>query len=84
MPRLTLQIYPGSKGSQHFPRLQRESGIAFDQMILWDDCTYGDNCRDVASACPGVVAVRTPRGLNEELFDKALQAFSEGKAGVVG
>merc|ERR1719221_847453 len=59
------QIYPGSKGRQHFPALQRESGVPYSSMVFFDDCTYGDNCSDVARLCPGTLCVRTPSGLTE-------------------
>ena len=77
------QIYPGSKGRQHFPALHKESGVPFDSMLFWDDCTYGDNCGDVARQCAGATCVRTPRGLTEELFDLGLRAWADGKRGVV-
>ena len=76
------QIYPGSKGRQHFPALHKESQIPFDQMLFFDDCTYGDNCGDVARSCAGVSCVRTPRGLTEELFELGLAGWSAGKRGV--
>ena len=74
---------PGNKGRSHFPALQKESGIAYSEMIFWDDCTYGDNCRDVATNCAGVTCVRTPDGLTEALFQAGLDAFAAGKTGVV-
>eukprot|EP00747_Dinoflagellata_sp_TGD_P218020 gnl/TRDRNA2_/TRDRNA2_90335_c0_seq1.p1 gnl/TRDRNA2_/TRDRNA2_90335_c0~~gnl/TRDRNA2_/TRDRNA2_90335_c0_seq1.p1 ORF type:complete len:197 (+),score=29.65 gnl/TRDRNA2_/TRDRNA2_90335_c0_seq1:64-654(+) len=77
------QIYPGSKGRQHFPALLKDSGIPYDQMLFFDDCTYGDNCGDVARCCPGTTCVRTPDGLTEELFDAGLAAFASGKRGVL-
>ena len=77
------QIYPGSKGLQHFPALRRETGVPFDQMLFFDDCTYGDNCGDVARSCPGVACVRTPHGLTEALFDAGLAAFARGERGVL-
>jgi magnesium-dependent phosphatase 1 len=77
------QIYPGSKGRKHFPALHKESGVAFDAMLFFDDCTYGDNCADVASCCPGVTCVRTPQGLTTELFQTGLDAWASGKRGVV-
>merc|ERR1712150_19650 len=58
-------IYPGSKGRCHFPALQAETKVPYERMIFFDDCTYGDNCRDVATQCPGVACVRTPDGLTE-------------------
>ena len=77
------QIYPGSKGRQHFPALQKESKLAYDQMLFFDDCTYGDNCADVARACPGATCVRTPQGLTEELFEQGLAAWASGTRGVL-
>jgi len=77
------QVYPGRKGGQHFPALHKESGIPYDQMIFFDDCTYGDNCGDVARACSGVTCVRTPDGLTEALFQLGLEAWAAGKRGVV-
>ena len=78
------QIYPGSKGSQHFPKLRSATGVSFDEMIFWDDCTYGDNCGDVATKCAGTTCVRTPNGLTLELFEAGLAAFARGEKGVVG
>ena len=77
------QIYPGNKGRSHFPALQKATGLPYSEMIFWDDCTYGDNCRDVAASCPGVTCVRTPDGLTEALFEAGLDAFATGKTGVV-
>uniref|UniRef100_A0A7S0INU0 Uncharacterized protein n=1 Tax=Calcidiscus leptoporus TaxID=127549 RepID=A0A7S0INU0_9EUKA len=77
------QIYPGSKGRQHFPALQRESGVPYSSMIFFDDCTYGDNCGDVARLCTGALCVRTPDGLTEERFQAALDAFALGQVGVL-
>ena len=77
------QIFPGSKGGQHFPNLKAETGISYDQMLFFDDCTYGDNCANVASHCPGVTCVRTPHGLTEEDFKLGLEAFAAGKKGVI-
>lgn len=77
------QIYPGSKGSQHIPKLRGLTGVEFSEMIFWDDCTYSDNCADVANKCPGTICVRTPRGLTRELFEMGLNAFARGEHGVV-
>lgn len=52
-------------------------------MIFWDDCTYGDNCSDVATKCVGTTCVRTPNGLTLELFEAGLAAFVRGEKGVV-
>ena len=74
---------PGSKGRTHFPALQKETGIPYSEMVFWDDCTYGNNCQDVATNCAGVTCVRTPDGLTEALFQAGLDAFAAGKTGVV-
>lgn len=77
------EIYPGSKGRQHFPALREQSGVPYDQMLFFDDCTFGDNCGDVARCCQGTVCVRTPHGLTEELFEAGLRAYASGEAGVI-
>lgn len=77
------QVYPGSKGRAHFPKLASESGVAYGSMLFFDDCTYGDNCAEVARACTGVTCVRTPDGLTEALFDAGLAAYARGERGVV-
>lgn len=46
--------------------MHKASGIAYEDMLFFDDCIYGDNCRDVEWACPGVVTVKTPEGLTPE------------------
>ncbi|CAN0294980.1 unnamed protein product, partial [Discosporangium mesarthrocarpum] len=61
------EIYPSHKG-QHFNRLHELSGVPYNQMLFFDDCIWGDNCRDVERACPGVTTVKTPRGLTQELW----------------
>ena len=43
-----LQIYPSNK-VKHFRALQASTGVAFNDMLFFDDCTYGDNCGDVSS-----------------------------------
>jgi magnesium-dependent phosphatase 1 len=77
------QIYPGSKGSEHVPKLARQSNLSYDECLFFDDCTYGDNCADVASKCAGALCVRTPQGLTEELFERGLSAFARGIVGVM-
>merc|ERR1711920_446909 len=69
------EIYPSNKGRVHFPALQKASGVPYHEMLFFDDCTYSDNCGVVACCCPGVVCVRTPAGLTEDLFRHGLEAF---------
>ena len=58
------EIYPDNKG-KHFKSLRKTSGIAYKDMLFFDDCNWGDNCRDVEWACPGVVTTKTPEGLTK-------------------
>ena len=77
------QIYPGSKGRTHFPRLRQETGVPFSEMMFFDDCKYSDNCVEVARACPGVTCVRAPNGLTKEEFNLAIELYAKGKKGVL-
>lgn len=77
------EIYPASKGQNHFPALHKASGVPYDGMLFFDDCGYVDNCADVVLHCPGVACVRTPHGLTEAAFDAALAAFADGARGIL-
>ena len=77
------QIYPGSKGRSHFPKLLEQTGVPYPEMIFFDDCGWSDNCGEVARACPGVTCVRTPKGLTKEEFNLALEGYAKGKKGVL-
>lgn len=59
------EIYNDNKG-RHFKSLHKASGIAYNDMLFFDDCNWGDNCRDVEWACPGVVTTKTPNGLTPQ------------------
>ena len=41
------QVYPIHNKVKHFEALQAATGVPYDQMVFFDDCTYGDNCRQV-------------------------------------
>lgn len=71
------EIHPGNKG-EHFKRLQEDSRVAYHEMLFFDDCNWGDNCRDVEWACPGVVTVKTPAGLTPEKWN---EVSKQGEAG---
>jgi magnesium-dependent phosphatase 1 len=77
------QVYPGSKGFAHLPALHAQAGVPYEQILFFDDCTYSDNCAEVAARCPGVACVRTPDGLTEALFEAGLDAFARGERGVL-
>ncbi|CAM9152489.1 unnamed protein product [Ectocarpus sp. 4 AP-2014] len=72
------EIYPDNKGT-HFKSLQKASGIAYKDMLFFDDCNWGDNCRDVEWACPGVVTTKTPNGLTPEKWAEGLAKYAETK-----
>ncbi|CAM9637766.1 unnamed protein product [Chrysoparadoxa australica] len=72
-------IYPKRK-TKHFAQLQKESGIPYNQMLFFDDCTYGDNCGVVERGCPGVVTVRTPEGMTNENWRTGLAKFAAAQA----
>ena len=64
-----------------FPALKKATGVAYDAMLFFDDCNWGDHCAMVAQGCTekasgkGVVTVRTPRGLGEPEWRRGLEAF---------
>lgn len=70
------EIYPGNK-KKHFQRLRERSGVAFSDMIFFDD--YTENCGEVTQL--GVLCVHTPRGLTREHWAGGLRAFARLKRG---
>jgi magnesium-dependent phosphatase 1 len=47
--------------TSHFTQLQKESGVAFCNMLFFDDCGYSDHVGDINRQY-GVVGHRTPHG----------------------
>lgn len=76
------EIYPDNKGT-HFKSLHKASGIAYKDMLFFDDCNWGDNCRDVEWACPGVVTTKTPSGLTPQKWAEASSIIAYVKSDVV-
>lgn len=68
-----------SKARSHFPAIQRETGVAYNQMIYFDDCNWDDHCAEVASSCPGVITQATPHGITEREFLIAVQKYSRNR-----
>jgi magnesium-dependent phosphatase 1 len=62
--------------TRHFSKIQKASGIAFSDMIFFDDGMY--NCRDVNPL--GVLCVCVPDGVTTQAWDKGVQAFAEWRA----
>ena len=67
------------KSKTHFPLIREATGIAYDEMLFFDDSNWSDHCAIVARNCPGVVAQRTPRGLQYSEFANGLKKFAEAK-----
>lgn len=61
-------------------QLKKESGIAYDDMLFFDDCNWGDNCGDVERGCPGVVTFKTPSGMSVQNWNDGLVKFAKAKA----
>lgn len=65
-----------NKSATHFPILRRATNIPYDQMIFFDDCNWSDHVAMVTRECKGVVAQRTPNGLQLSEWERALAMFS--------
>ena len=64
------------KASTHFPILRQLTGISYDKMLFFDDCQWGDHCERVANKCPGVIAIRTPNGLQWNEWERGLAEYA--------
>ena len=70
-----LQIFSGDKQT-HFRNLQRNTGIAYNQMLFFDDARDGryGNCVPVSEL--GVLTCHVPGGLaSGDIFHRALDCF---------
>eukprot|EP00930_Biecheleria_cincta_P062591 TRINITY_DN48044_c0_g1_i1.p1 TRINITY_DN48044_c0_g1~~TRINITY_DN48044_c0_g1_i1.p1 ORF type:complete len:277 (-),score=41.66 TRINITY_DN48044_c0_g1_i1:9-839(-) len=70
-----------NKAQTHFPRLKAATGVAYDKMLFFDDCNWGDHCGKVAAACrepngDGVVTIRTPHGLREREWRQGIECYA--------
>lgn len=73
--------YPlsASKADTHFPLLQRDTGMKFENMLYFDDCIWDDHCSHVGRRW-GVVTWKTPRGLQERDWYDALVKYDREKS----
>lgn len=60
-------------------QLKKDSGIAYSEMLFFDDCNWGDNCADVERGCPGVVTFKTPSGMTVQNWNDGLAKFAKAK-----
>ena len=67
------------KSKTHFPLIREATGIDYDGMLFFDDSNWSDHCAIVSRNCPGVVAQRTPRGLQYSEFANGMKKFAEAK-----
>eukprot|EP01035_Chromulina_nebulosa_P019468 gene19468-25350_t len=72
-----------NKAVTHFPIIRKETGIEYNKMLYFDDCTWDDHCANVELKCPGVVTLRTPNGLQESDWILALKKF-DSKYSLIG
>jgi magnesium-dependent phosphatase 1 len=66
------EIYKADK-KEHFKKLQEKTGIAFQDMIFFDN--EMGNIRSVSGL--GVLSVYTPDGLTQAVFNRALDDFNK-------
>ena len=59
----------------HFKKIQPESGVAFEGMLFFDDCNWGNHVKKIRSAF-GVVGVATPNGMQYDEWRKGLEIFA--------
>ena len=62
------------KSKTHFPILRENTGVAYEEMLFFDDCNWTDHCTAVERAL-GVVAQRTPHGMQVEEWEAGLQKW---------
>ena len=66
-----------NKASTHFPNIRSATGISYDKMLFFDDCSWEDNCGNVERKCHGVVGIQTPNGLQIEEWYHGLEVYSK-------
>ncbi|GAA6002357.1 Mg-dependent acid phosphatase [Rhodotorula paludigena] len=68
----SMEIYPGSK-MEHFRELNKKTGIAFEDMVFFDDESRN---REVAKL--GVTFVLVHSGVTRQLFESGIDAWRKG------
>ena len=69
------EIYKSNK-KVHFTRLQEKTGVAFKDMIFFDNEKH--NCTSVSQL--GVVCVHCKNGLSPSVWQRGLEKFAKSKA----
>ncbi|MFG0255867.1 MAG: magnesium-dependent phosphatase-1 [Rhodopirellula sp. JB053] len=66
------EIYPSSK-LQHFASLSQQSGVAYDEMLFFDD-----EMRNIREVSPvGVTSVFVETGMSRKLFEDGMKRFAQ-------
>lgn len=73
---VSTQVYYDDSKVGHFESIREETGIEFHEMLFFDDCIWGDNIDDVERGCPGVVGIRTPKGMTIDKWNEGLAEFA--------
>ncbi|KAL8807607.1 MAG: hypothetical protein Q9182_000591 [Xanthomendoza sp. 2 TL-2023] len=68
-----LQIFPGDKKA-HFARIQKQSGVAYDEMLFFDDERRNRNVEAL-----GVVFWEVPSGLTRAEVDRGIREWRKRK-----
>lgn len=63
------------KSRSHFPIIRDRTGVAFNRMLYFDDCTWDDHVYMVEERCKGVTAIRTPNGIQYDEWERGLSRY---------
>ena len=74
-----IMVYPGSKVS-HFEQLRACTGVAYEEMLFFDDAADGKygNCMPVSKL--GVLSAYCPDGLTTDIWRRSLEEYSRRAA----
>jgi magnesium-dependent phosphatase 1 len=64
----------------HFRELIQESGIPYEEMLFFDDCSWDDHVGDLYRQI-GVIGQRTPNGMTEAEWREGLARFAAERGG---
>ncbi|GAB7364068.1 hypothetical protein MBLNU230_g4621t1 [Neophaeotheca triangularis] len=68
-----LEIYPGNK-TAHFKKLQKATGIPFEEMLFFDDESRNKNVEEL-----GVVMWLVPDGVDRNEMDRGVESWRKRK-----
>lgn len=68
------------KSKTHFPLLHKHTGIAYEEMLFFDDSNWGDHVGQMQEV-HGVIGVRTPDGMQVHEWEHGLEKFARERHG---